>query len=247
MCFSLQRLLFRRIKRKKGNRFITQIFIYLHEYNNQQIKMVVKLQEFHGKSNAGIYALTERLKSGRIQIKIGRSINIKDRLNAYHLCFNSGYDVVAFLPLSKSIKYKKDKMALTIKLEKYVAGILGKSRTYANRKTRGSEWWETTVFQVKKALTKTHLDHPDETAEPILTFRNGFINNFTVEGIKTTVAYNVSPSKSVTGEKIRIRKTVKQGKRMTKIPAGVLKKTAINTKNVEAGKNLSGLFSNLKI
>ena len=176
--------------------------------------MVVKLKELDRAPRDGIYALAENTKSGPFPIKVGRTVNFKDRLNNYHLCFNSGFRVIALLPL-KDRTPLDDRLKLTMKLEKEAGKLLGKPRTYANRTSRGSEWYFTTVSKIQTIFKTLHTTfnkgHYSLTKPPIFKFNDNFINIFNIEGVKT-IPYKI---KSITEEKIVLKKNVK--KNMKKI------------------------------
>ena len=108
----------------------------------------VNLKELEDCKRGGIYAVAEKTKAGPFSIKIGRTINFKTRLNAYHLCWNQGFRVIALLPLIDRTP-QADREKRTMILEKAAGELLGKSRTYPNRKARPSEWYFTTVSNVK--------------------------------------------------------------------------------------------------
>jgi hypothetical protein len=186
------------------------------------------LRELDKAEAGGLYALAPSIKSGKYQIKVGRTINFRKRLNDYHLCFNEGYYVIALLPL-KARTPPKERLKLTMQLEKAAGKKLGKSRTYANRKTRDSEWYYKTTQEIHRLFTELHQEFtskaltPDEpndyliTTPPIVKFDQKFINIFTAEGIKTT-AYKVV---STNAKKIVIKMNVK--KNMRKIPSTIKK------------------------
>lgn len=168
--------------------------------------MVVTLKELNGTSDAGIYALSNIKEKGAFQMKIGRSIHIKKRLNDYHICYNMGFYVLGFLPLKKRTP-EKDKLGLTMKMEKMVGEILGKPRTYENRKTRDSEWYNISTTQLKNVFETIHREFKNEdyilTDPPILKIKNEFINIWNVEGKKDVSTTHVA---SATEEKVVIKK-----------------------------------------
>ena len=67
--------------------------------------MPLLLPELKGKSHAGLYAISpiDPRGKGKISYKIGRTINFKNRLNDYHICYNEGYWISAILPLNIEI------------------------------------------------------------------------------------------------------------------------------------------------
>ena len=106
-------------------------------------------------------------------------------MNAYHLCWDQGFRVIALLPLIDRTP-QADREKRTMILEKAAGELLGKSRTYPNRKARPSEWYFTTVSNVKKKLHTTFNDGNYKlTKPPVLKFEDDFINIFNVDGVKT--------------------------------------------------------------
>ena len=185
--------------------------------------MVVTLKELNNKSDAGIYALSDIKTKGPFQMKIGRSIHIKKRLNDYHICYNMGFYVLGFLPLKKRTP-EKDMLSLTMKMEKMIGELLEKPRTYANRKTRDSEWYFISITQMKKAFDTIHNTFKKDdhflTDPPITNFQNEFINIWNVEGIKEASTTHI---KSITDDNITVKKG-KVKKTIKKIPFDSYKK-----------------------
>jgi hypothetical protein len=179
------------------------------------------LKELDKAEAGGLYALAPTMKSGPYQMKVGRTINFRKRLNDYHLCFNEGYNVIALLPL-KTRTSPKDRLKLTMQLEKAAGEKLGKSRTYANRKTRGSEWYYKTTQQIHELFKELHQEFKQDsyfmTDPPIVKFNQKFVNVFNEEGIKT-IPYTI---KSSDESKIVLKKNIK--KNIKKIPASMFKK-----------------------
>jgi hypothetical protein len=175
----------------------------------------MKLRELDKAEAGGLYALAPVMKSGSYQIKVGRTINFRNRMNAYHLCYNEGYYVVALLPL-KARTQPKDRLKITMLLEKAAGEKLGKSRTYANRQTRGSEWYYKSTHQIHALFKSLHQEFKTDnyflTDPPILKFDQKFVNVFNEEGVKT-IPYKV---KSSDENKIVLKKNVK--KMVKKIP-----------------------------
>ena len=187
------------------------------------------LRELDKADSGGLYALAPKMLSGPYQMKIGRTINFRKRLNDYHLCYNDGYYVIALLPL-KSRTPPKDRLKITMQLEKAAGDKLGKSRTYANRQTRGSEWYYKTTSQIHELFKALHQEFKRAnnigtgsyfvTDPPILKFNQKFVNVFNEEGIKT-IPYTV---KSSDESKIVLKKNIK--KNVKKIPVYGFKKKA---------------------
>jgi hypothetical protein len=179
------------------------------------------LKELDKAESGGLYVLAPVMKAGSYQMKVGRTVNFRNRLNDYHLCYNAGYYVIALLPL-KARTPSKDRLSITMKLEKAAGEKLGKPRTYANRKTRGSEWYYKSTRQILKIFKELHKEFKDGnyflTDPPIIKFDQNFVNVFNVEGVKT-IPYKV---KSADKSKIGLKKNVK--KMVRKIPISGYKK-----------------------
>ena len=152
--------------------------------------MVIKMKELEGLTG-GLYCLAPHISKGPYSMKIGRTVNFKDRLNAYHLCFNEGFHLLAILPLKDRLT-KADKMKYVRLMEKAVFEIMKDDRrTYPNRK-RGSEWYITIMDKVKSAFRAVHKaslkegGHYNYTLPPMFDFKNALINVYNVEGKSAT-------------------------------------------------------------
>jgi hypothetical protein len=181
----------------------------------------MELKELDKAEAGGLYALAPIMKTGPYQIKVGRTINFRKRLNDYHLCYNEGYYVIALLPL-KTRTPPKERLKITMQLEKAAGDKLGKPRTYANRKTRGSEWYYKTTHQIQAMFKALHQEFKQDTYfltdPPIVKFNQKFVNVFAEEGIKT-IPYKI---KSADESKIVLKKNIK--KMVKKIPISGYKK-----------------------
>ena len=151
--------------------------------------MVIKIKEIEDMTG-GLYCLAPHLAKGKFSMKIGRTINFHDRLNAYHLCFNEGFHLIAILPLKNRLT-KKQRTQYVREMEKKVFEILkDDQRTYPNRR-RGSEWYATTITKIKKAFKQVHLSSIKEdtfynyTLPPIFEFEDPFANVYNIEGINS--------------------------------------------------------------
>ena len=193
----------------------------IHKEQKKMYGGKMMLKELDKAESGGLYALATVMKAGPYQMKIGRTVNFRNRLNDYHLCYNAGYYVIALLPL-KARTPPKDRLKITMKLEKVAGEKLGKPRTYANRKTRGSEWYYKSTYQIHKIFKELHKEFKDGnyflTDPPIIKFDQKFVNVFDVEGVKT-IPYKV---KSADKSKIGLKKNVK--KMVRKIPISGYKK-----------------------
>ena len=74
------------------------------------------------KSNAGIYIISEHppTKKGIRLVKIGRSIDVRKRLNAYHICWPQGFHIWMLIKLSDKTRElaKPQRIEVTKVLEK---------------------------------------------------------------------------------------------------------------------------------
>ena len=170
--------------------------------------MVVNLKELSRAIKGGIYALAQDVPDDpkvRFSIKIGRTINFKNRLNDYHLCFNGGYRIIALLPLKNSCpdELRKPRSML---LEKEAGKLLGKPRTYANRARRGSEWYDASVKEVHAIFQKIHKSFKsgkyDLTKAPIIKFDEDYLNIFDI-GVQKKFPVGMYV-KDQTGTKIKL-------------------------------------------
>ena len=169
----------------------------------------MNLKELEGATACGIYALAPYSRKGKIQIKVGRTIDFKKRLNDYHLCFNRGFHVIAILPLL-NVFDRKESLSFSIQLEKAAGEMLGKPRTYPNRIARGSEWYYKTAIEIQNIFTFLHENFKSDTVAytqpPQFEFAQDFVNIFAIEGLKKTKDYKIISADDM---KIKLKKTVK--------------------------------------
>ena len=156
------------------------------------------MKELDKATKGGIFALAQETKNGPFQMKVGRTIDFKKRLDQYHLCFNSGFKIIALLPLKNRTK-PENRLKLSMELEKHAGEMLGKPRTYLNRKSRGSEWYFKSVHQIHNVFKELHNTFKVDanhflTEPPMLKFDDNFINIFDVEGVKVIKKYEVKAS-----------------------------------------------------
>ena len=66
------------------------------------LKYIPELSKKYFPSNAGVYVISEDppTKNGPKKVKIGRSIDIRKRLNSYHICFPEGFHIWMVMKLS---------------------------------------------------------------------------------------------------------------------------------------------------
>ena len=175
--------------------------------------MVIKLKELEDLTG-GIYCLSPTISKGRFSMKVGRTVNFKDRLNAYHLCFNEGFHLLGILPLKARVP-EADRMKFVRIMEKKVFELLKDDQmTYPNRR-RGSEWYTATMTKIKKAFKEVHKSSRQNrhqyTMPPMFDFKNSFVNVYNVEGVKN-IPMKVDLDKS-NEDKIVIKKNTKQSMR----------------------------------
>ena len=74
--------------------------------NTMPLAYISELAARSFKSNAGVYVISEHAptKKGVRLVKIGRSIDVRKRLNAYHICFPQGFDIWMLIKLSDETK-----------------------------------------------------------------------------------------------------------------------------------------------
>ena len=83
---------------------------------------IADIPELKKVSNAGLYCISPEPPCNKEQnFKLGRTIDLKNRLNSYHLCYNSGFYIYCVLPLSN--KYNlvgTDNRANTFPIAKFM-------------------------------------------------------------------------------------------------------------------------------
>ena len=197
-------------------------------------------------NNGGIYALAMDIPLDRdrvFPIKIGRTTDYLKRLNDYHLCFNAGYRMIGLLPLKNTcpikLRYKRTK-----ELEKLAFNhdiLKGKKKSYPNRASRGSEWYEVTINDIHKLFKSLHNDYKHEkfelTASPMLEFDDDWTNKFNTYSatIKSTKLISSTPEKI----KISLTAKVKTVKPKTIKPK---KKIKMNMKKVSSIKKIKDIL-----
>ena len=71
--------------------------------------MVMVLKELEKVLRRGIYAISQHVSDNPTRnrvftVRIGRTIDFKNRLDSYNLCWNSGFRVIALLGLQPRTK-----------------------------------------------------------------------------------------------------------------------------------------------
>ena len=148
---------------------------------------LANIKELKPVSNAGLYCISSEPPCNKeTNFKLGRTIDFKNRLNSYHLCYNKGFHIYCVLPLSKKYNLvgtdnRKVAKDFTRVLEKKLFEKLKDyNKTYTTR--RKSEWYRCVKKRVSKALNEIHEEYPDDTDKPITEWEDDFIDEFVVDG-----------------------------------------------------------------
>ena len=142
-------------------------------------------------SNAGIYVISDSLpsKRGVRLVKIGRSIEMRKRLNSYHLCHPLGFHVwmvIKLVPETKNLT-KKDRIHVTKVLEQRVFREL-MDINLVNDARRFHEYFKITsnddLERLKEAIERVTLGGRPYTEWPAITeWRDGTAyDHFLIEG-----------------------------------------------------------------
>jgi len=157
---------------------------------------VVDLLEFKNyprKSPAGVYVISpDDVYEPNIRYKIGHTIDMKNRLNNYHICFNDGFFIYHALLLKKekypnrTKKQRETTFEMTEKLEKFVHNKLKDINWKTHTRTWRSEWFMTDSSdeQIKQALIDCHNEYKEDTHPPILQFEKPKYDKFFIDGIE---------------------------------------------------------------
>jgi hypothetical protein len=153
---------------------------------------LVRLKEFR-KSQAGVYVISPQPPEDEtIMFKIGRTIQMNKRLNAYHICFPDGFHIYKALMLNSSYNpkgnavEKKRCVAMTMKLEKFVHDHLDDHRHKSTTRAK-HEWFGFTgdLHEINEALIACHTKYKSDTDYPILVFsKKGFYDYFYIDGVE---------------------------------------------------------------
>lgn len=144
------------------------------------------IKEIKGKK-AGLYAISP--VSGAedptkpLDIKIGRSIDIRNRLNGYHTCFPEGFFIISLLYISTG-NTKKRLLEISSDLE---VEAFRRLRPYHKQTTarRYGEWFTLSYNQLKGIFVSLKNDIPKVT-KVITSFQDDHITEFNVDGEKIT-------------------------------------------------------------
>ena len=155
------------------------------------LKYIPELTPKSNPSNAGIYAICEHPPShaGPRNVKIGRSIDLRKRLNDYHICFPHGFHIYMLIKLAPATVElsKKQRIAITAFMEKKIFAILddlnlvGPARHYHE------------YFVIKNAADLQEMrdafsfvaskSQPYSVFPPIFSWRNGTAyDHFLIDG-----------------------------------------------------------------
>ena len=183
---------------------------------------IADIPELRNTSNAGLYAISpEPPSKKRTDFKMGRSVNIKKRLNDHHICFNKGYWIYCVLPLVKDlyhedplIERKKKILALTRRLETEMFSIVKPFMQLETTRTKKSEWFKLTNAHLRNTFQHIHEMFPNVTLPPICKWEEPFMHQFDDEGEQIEVSdvpiAGMTQGRNVDGK--RIIKVKKLGK-----------------------------------
>jgi hypothetical protein len=159
------------------------------------LKYISEIAARNFPSNAGIYVISPDApsKQGPKNVKIGRSINIRKRLNDYHICWPEGFHIWMVIKLSPKTRAltKKDKIEITKVLEKKVfdelihLNLVGPARRFHEYFVIGDDDFEA----LKEAIERVAIDHrPITDFPPITTWKKGTAyQDFEIDGEKVKV------------------------------------------------------------
>ena len=154
---------------------------------------LAKIYEIERSSKCGIYCISESPpeEKGKKMFKIGRSIEIKNRLNGYHLCYPNGF-YIYFCLLVKKTEFsrknsdtKKAGVVLTSELETHIFKQL-KHIQFENTTRTFHEWFSDidTAETIKKAFMATHTEHKGLTEAPITEWKDSFYDRYFIDGVE---------------------------------------------------------------
>ena len=169
---------------------------------------IVKLKEFKNRQ-AGIYVISptdsnDAKDAELIHFKVGRTIQMNNRLNSYHICFNEGFYIYKALMLNDKYDYKNKELrkiclAKTKEIEAHLFKLL-EPINYTTTTRRKSEWFreKKTDTIIAEALIATHNAFKADTDYPIMNFSrklsggfltapNYFYNHFFIDDTETIV------------------------------------------------------------
>jgi len=180
---------------------------------------LAQIKELKSVSNAGLYCISPEPPCNLDQnFKLGRTIDFRNRLNGYHICYNKGFYIYCILPLSKKYSLvgttnRKTALEMTKLLENELFKKLKEfNKTYSTR--RKSEWYKCVKSRVAKAMEEIHEEFSDDTEHPITEWKQDFINEFVVDGFDEKINTQDIPLSSLPqqGYKTRSGRTVKSTK-----------------------------------
>jgi len=157
---------------------------------------ITELAARNFKSNAGIYIISEHAptKKGVRLVKIGRSIDVRKRLNAYHICWPQGFHIWMMIKLSDKTRElaKPQRIEVAKVLEKQLFTEL-MHMNLVNPARRFHEYFVIRNNQdfesLKEAVERIALNYrPFTVFPPIITWKKGTqYNEFEIEGEKVIV------------------------------------------------------------
>lgn len=170
-------------------------------------------------NKGGLYALamdTPDDPNRVFQMKVGRTVDYKKRLNQYHLCYNAGYRVIALLPLKNTCPTDL-KLKRTRELEHKAHEMLKEYKvSYKNRASRGSEWYRISVNHIHKIFRILHREYKfgkyQLTAFPMLKFEDDYLNKFETYSNKINSLKLISstPDKIKISTRAKVKKVKKK-------------------------------------
>ena len=163
--------------------------------------------------NAGLYAIgNDEPATSKRDIKIGRSIVLKQRLNNYHICFPYGYFIYAVLPINaKMFQTKKALRDFSRQIENEAFYILQFEMIQTTTRTFKHEWFNITLNRLYEVFNTIHMRYPDATLCPIVKWVDNYVDEFDVEGEKMIV--DRVKGMPVVGNKTKSGRTVKKNKK----------------------------------
>ena len=160
------------------------------------IKYIPELAAKRFQSNAGIYVISEHppTKKGPKFVKIGRSIDIRKRLNDYHLCFPNGFFVWMLIKMSPKTRElaKPQRIEVSKVLEKQLFQEL-MHMNLVNDARRFHEYFVIKTAQdlegLKEAVERIAMNYrPFTVFPPVLEWEQGTAyKDFLIDGERVIV------------------------------------------------------------
>ena len=144
-----------------------------------------KLKEFRNRQT-GVYVISPQPPEDEtIMFKIGRTIQMNKRLNAYHICFVDGFYIYKAIMLNntyktKTVVDKKRTLNKTIEIENFIHNQL-ESHRHKSTTRRKHEWFSFTgeLTEIDEVLIACHNKFKEDTEYPITEFsKRDFMTTF---------------------------------------------------------------------